>query len=165
MIDYLLSLLLKKNQNQQDTISPNETNCLCSRKIHPDYCDKIADLFEYSKVPILFNEKEAKEQYQKLYFIDSNDLKIGDGNKKQIEKDLNRTFPGSVLYESNFGKNKLNNVLLAFSNYDKEVKYVQGMNFIVGSLLFHCEEYVAFWLFVEIIENHELRKCYLEGKY
>ena len=38
------------------------------------------------------------------------------------------------------------------------------MNFIVGALLYHCEEYVAFWLFIELIENHELRKNYQEGK-
>ena len=37
------------------------------------------------------------------------------------------------------------------------------MNFIVGSLLFHCDEYIAFWLFVELLENFELRNSYAEG--
>jgi hypothetical protein len=44
-------------------------------------------------------------------------------------------------------------VLLAFSKYDSTIGYVQGMNFIVGSLLMHCSEEVAFWLFVSLIED------------
>ena len=34
------------------------------------------------------------------------------------------------------------------------------MNFIVGSLLFHCSEEVAFWLFVSLIEDYEMRDIY-----
>jgi len=41
--------------------------------------------------------------------------------------------------------------------------YVQGMNFIVGFFLYHCEDHVAFWLFVSLIEEYELREIYLEG--
>jgi hypothetical protein len=42
--------------------------------------------------------------------------------------------------------------------------YVQGMNFIVGFLLYHSEEYIAFWLFVSLIEDYELRENYSTGK-
>lgn len=38
------------------------------------------------------------------------------------------------------------------------------MNFIVGSLLYHCDEYLAFWLIIELLENYELRPNYMEGK-
>jgi hypothetical protein len=34
------------------------------------------------------------------------------------------------------------------------------MNFIVGSLLFHCSEEAAFWLFVSLIEDYEMRDIY-----
>ncbi len=65
----------------------------------------------------------------------------------------------------------MQNILKAFSNYDREISklflkflgYVQGMNFIVGFFLYHCEEHVAFWLFVSLIEEYELREIYLEG--
>lgn len=106
-------------------------------------------------------------------------MKIGEENHKQIEKDIPRTYPSSLLFQSKEGQNMLYNVLSAFSNYDKEIskyncnylikisslikEYVQGMNFIVGAFLYHCEEYVAFWLLIELIENHELRKNYQEG--
>ena len=37
------------------------------------------------------------------------------------------------------------------------------MNFIVGSLLMHCSEEVAFWLFVALIEDYEMRDIYMPG--
>ena len=37
------------------------------------------------------------------------------------------------------------------------------MNFIVGSLLYHCNEVMTFWLFVSLIEDCELRDIYLPG--
>lgn len=39
------------------------------------------------------------------------------------------------------------------------------MNFIVGFFLYHCESYVAFWLFVSLIEEYNLRQNYCEGNY
>jgi hypothetical protein len=37
------------------------------------------------------------------------------------------------------------------------------MNFIVGQLLMHCSETMAFWLFVELIEECELRDVFQTG--
>lgn len=34
------------------------------------------------------------------------------------------------------------------------------MNFIVGSMLYHCNEEIAFWMFVELIEKFELRDIF-----
>jgi hypothetical protein len=53
-------------------------------------------------------------------------------------------------------------VLLAFSKYDNKIGYVQGMNFIVGSFLLHCSEEIAFWLFVSLIEDYQMRDIYME---
>mmetsp|Transcript_1014 Transcript_1014/g.1009 ORF Transcript_1014/g.1009 Transcript_1014/m.1009 type:complete len:83 (+) Transcript_1014:411-659(+) len=39
--------------------------------------------------------------------------------------------------------------------------YVQGMNFIAGALLWHATEVDAFWLFVGLMENYEIRDTYL----
>jgi hypothetical protein len=49
----------------------------------------------------------------------------------------------------------------AFSCYDKEVSYVQGMNFIIGQLLMHCNSTISFWLFVELM--YELRDNFMDG--
>lgn len=51
-------------------------------------------------------------------------------------------------------------MLLAFTKYDSTVGYVQGMNFVVAALLLHCAEEIAFWLFVSIIEDYEMRDIY-----
>lgn len=58
------------------------------------------------------------------------------------------------------GHEKLRRVLVAFSNYERQVNYVQGMNFIVAQLLLHCSETFAFWLFVALIEDCEMRDIY-----
>lgn len=51
-------------------------------------------------------------------------------------------------------------MLLAFSRYDQSIGYVQGMNFIVANLLYHCSEEIAFWIFVTLIEDYELRDIF-----
>lgn len=53
----------------------------------------------------------------------------------QIERDLGRTFPRHHYFMKSIGgrgHEKLRRVLIAFSNYESQVKYVQGMNFIVA---------------------------------
>jgi hypothetical protein len=35
------------------------------------------------------------------------------------------------------------------------------MNFVVAALLLHCSEVIAFWLFVSLIEDYEMRDIYL----
>ena len=37
------------------------------------------------------------------------------------------------------------------------------MNFIVGSLLYHCSEEVAFWIFVTLVEQFEIRDIFEPG--
>jgi len=54
-------------------------------------------------------------------------------------------------------------VLSAFSCYDNQADYVQGMNFLVGQLLMHCSGALAFWVFVELIEECELRDIFQVG--
>lgn len=34
------------------------------------------------------------------------------------------------------------------------------MNFIVGSMLYHCNEEIAFWMFVSLIEEFEIRDIF-----
>ena len=84
-------------------------------------------------------------------------------------KDLTRTFPRCDQFKAQAfndshingdGLQSLKRVLLAYSKYDKNIGYVQGMNFIVGCLLYHCSEEIAFWIFVTLIENFEMRDIF-----
>lgn len=55
----------------------------------------------------------------------------------------------------------LKNVLQAYSLYDPKIGYIQGMNFVASSLVYHCDEFVAFSLLSNIIEHLEMRDIYL----
>jgi hypothetical protein len=44
------------------------------------------------------------------------------------------------------GNNKLFNVLKAYANYDNEVGYVQGLNYVVGMMSYYVnDEEKVFW--------------------
>ena len=58
---------------------------------------------------------------------------------------------------------RLSRVLNAIANYDTELGYVQGMNFLVGALLIHWEECIAFWLVIDLFESYDMRQNYEEG--
>ena len=82
----------------------------------------------------------------------------------QIKRDLNRTFPNCAFYaEKEVGQEQMERVLITICKYDPKIGYVQGMNFIVGALLYHCSEEIAFWLFVALVEDHEMRDIYMPG--
>jgi hypothetical protein len=65
-----------------------------------------------------------------------------------ISKDISRTLSDLQLWREDLsaGNNKLFNVLKAYANYDNEVSYVQGLNYVVGMMLFYIEdEEQVFW--------------------
>jgi hypothetical protein len=63
------------------------------------------------------------------------------------------------MFSSNdgLGQEVLYNVIKAFSVYDLEVGYCQGLPFIVGLLLMHMPEEEAFQLLVVLVRDYELR--------
>jgi len=63
------------------------------------------------------------------------------------------------------GQAALRRVLRAYSYYDREVGYCQGMNFIVGMFLTMMSEEESFWLLVAIMHQKpcEMRGLFEEG--
>ena len=59
-----------------------------------------------------------------------------------ISRDIDRTFPGLKMWTEDWksGNNKLYNVLKAYSNYDQEVGYCQGLNYVVALMLFYISD-------------------------
>ncbi|GAV84196.1 RabGAP-TBC domain-containing protein [Cephalotus follicularis] len=78
--------------------------------------------------------------------------------KKQIEKDIPRTFPGHPALDEN-GRDSLRRLLLAYARHNPSVGYCQAMNFFAGILLLLMPEENAFWALVGIIDD------YFEGYY
>ena len=101
--------------------------------------------------------------YQGLLRICDRKLDANGENILQIKKDLHRTFPSSLIMKTPRIQAKLKNVLRAFSNYEPNLKYYQGMNFIVGFFLFHCDEHIAFWLFVSLFEEYDYRAIFVDN--
>nr|XP_033515201.1 TBC1 domain family member 8B-like isoform X2 [Nicotiana tomentosiformis] len=73
--------------------------------------------------------------------------------RKQIEKDLPRTFPGHPALDEN-GRNSLRRLLIAYARHNPDVGYCQAMNFFAGILLLMMPEENAFWALVGIIDEY-----------
>lgn len=83
-----------------------------------------------------------------------------------IERDLFRTFPDNVYFNSSVNKNtheardtsyvreetalikSLRRVLIAFAHYQPQIGYCQSLNFLAGLLLLFMNEERSFWMLV-----------------
>lgn len=74
-----------------------------------------------------------------------------------IDADVERTFTDVEFFQRETTKNSLRRILIALTNYDQTVGYVQGMNFIAAALLYHAGEVAAFWLMCALIDKYQLK--------
>ena len=51
-------------------------------------------------------------------------------------------------------------VLIAISNTETEVGYIQGMNSVIGTLLLHLKEEDAYWMAVYLLRKRELSRVF-----
>lgn len=81
---------------------------------------------------------------------------------KLIGRDLNRTFPEISLFEEKGGEGqkKLGRVLRAYSAYDMQVGYCQGLTFLAGPLLLHMSDRDAFCVLIKLMEDYNLRSMF-----
>ncbi|XP_051134859.1 uncharacterized protein LOC127254041 [Andrographis paniculata] len=72
-----------------------------------------------------------------------------------IIRDISRTFPSHIFFQQRHGQGQtsLYNVLKAYSVFDRNVGYVQGMGFVAGLLLLYMSEEDAFWLLVALMKG------------
>ncbi|KAH8344340.1 hypothetical protein KR084_009926 [Drosophila pseudotakahashii] len=77
--------------------------------------------------------------------------------------DLGRTFPNHQFYKDPLGLGQLSlfNLLKAYSILDPELGYCQGLGFICGVLLLHCDESNAFQLLKHLMFRRNMRTKYL----
>ncbi|TMW66659.1 hypothetical protein Poli38472_013971 [Pythium oligandrum] len=73
-----------------------------------------------------------------------------------IEKDLSRTYPEHMFFQSDKGKQELKNVLCAYALHNPRVGYCQSMNFIAGMMVLFMDEEEAFWLLCAMLEPRYL---------
>jgi hypothetical protein len=104
--------------------------------------------------------KHTQDIYYKLIKADNPEL------DHKIWEDVDRTvmlFENSTKFLAD-KRQKLFNVLKAYSVYDSEVGYCQGTNFIVGVLL-SCikSERACFWTFFQIMNDKHWRDMCIPG--
>ncbi|CAO3687956.1 unnamed protein product [Rhizopus stolonifer] len=78
--------------------------------------------------------------------------------EKAITRDLHRTFPHHPYFQSIQGQDSLFNVVKAYSNYDPEVGYCQGLAFVAGPLLLNMPEEEAFGILVQLLKKYDIRE-------
>ncbi|XP_029524681.1 USP6 N-terminal-like protein isoform X3 [Oncorhynchus nerka] len=86
---------------------------------------------------------------------------------KQIDLDVNRTFRNNIMFMERFGvkQQALFHVLAAYSVYNTEVSYCQGMSQIAAILLMYLNEEDAFWALSQLLtnNNHTMHGFFIPG--
>jgi hypothetical protein len=82
-----------------------------------------------------------------------------------ILRDVHRTFPAHELFRdvNGIGQESLTKVSKAYSVYDVEIGYCQGLSFIVATLLLHMPEEESFQVLVSIMYDYGLRDLYKQN--
>lgn len=81
---------------------------------------------------------------------------------KIIQGDLDRTFPNCKTFkEGEEMYQKMQTILMLFHIYRPDIKYVQGMTFLVSTLYYYFNEFETFVLFTNLI----VTKKFLYGMY
>ncbi|XP_068115599.1 uncharacterized protein [Hyperolius riggenbachi] len=86
---------------------------------------------------------------------------------KQIDMDVNRTFRNHIMFRERYGvkQRALFDVLSAYSVYNTEVSYCQGMSQIAAVLLMYLNEEDAFWALAQLLTNqrHAMHGFFIPG--
>jgi len=104
------------------------------------------------------NDKELLEAYRILISKDS-------PNEQVILRDINRTFPAHDYFKETggVGQDTLYKISKAYSVYDEEVGYCQGLSFLAATLLLHMPEEQAFCVLVKVMFDYDLRTLFKQG--
>ncbi|XP_028305351.1 USP6 N-terminal-like protein [Gouania willdenowi] len=96
-------------------------------------------------------KQDNKGKYEKMKW----QARSFSGEIKQIDMDVNRTFRNHIMFMDRFGvkQQALFHVLAAYSVYNTEVSYCQGMSQIAAILLMYLNEEDAFWALSQLLTN------------
>ncbi len=111
----------------------------------------------------LFADKDkyyVKDLYQNL-----ENEPIKENLETVIIKDLDRTFPLCQFFREKYGngQRKLYKVLSAYSKYNKNVGYVQGMGFLAAVFLIYMDEESSFYMLHSLMKKYKLEGLYYDN--
>ncbi|KAF7687975.1 USP6 N-terminal-like protein [Silurus meridionalis] len=116
---------------------------------------------------LLLDVEEVKKENEGKYERMIEQAKIYSTEIKQIDLDVNRTFRNHIMFMDRFGvkQQSLFHVLSAYSVYNTEVSYCQGMSQIAAILLMYMNEEDAFWAMSQLLTNqkHSMHGFFIPG--
>ena len=138
--DWLDSLMNQKTYQVQSRYRSNATRCLEV----PPYLQGV-----FWKSLVLTDKVSLVSASEYAGYLAEDDFKF----QSEIRRDINRTFPNLRFFQevNSLGQGQLFNVLKAYSVFNPEVGYCQGMGFIVGLLLSHMNGVDAFNVLVALM--------------
>ncbi|VDM97084.1 unnamed protein product [Thelazia callipaeda] len=86
-------------------------------------------------------------------------------SEQAILRDIHRTFPAHEYFKETGGEGQesLYRISKAYSLYDEEISYCQGLSFLAAALLLHMPEEQAFCTLVKIMFDYGLRDLFKLG--
>ncbi|XP_039375398.1 USP6 N-terminal-like protein isoform X3 [Mauremys reevesii] len=108
-------------------------------------------------------KEEMKDFYNKL----KHRARGSSPDIRQIDLDVNRTYRDHIMFRDRYGvkQQSLFHVLAAYSIYNTEVGYCQGMSQITALLLMYMNEEDAFWALVKLLSGpkHAMHGFFVPG--
>ena len=99
-------------------------------------------LFKYSDLSKL-SQPILQKKYMDLLYEDN----FADSD---IKKDLTRTYPDNELFKKgNEYYNKLYHLLTVYANYNQNIKYAQGLNFLAANTIYFFEKEIDEFVFLD----------------
>ncbi|XP_047663345.1 USP6 N-terminal-like protein isoform X2 [Tachysurus fulvidraco] len=116
---------------------------------------------------LLLDVEKVKKENEGKYERMIKQGKIYSTEIKQIDLDVNRTFRNHIMFMDRFGvkQQSLFHMLTAYSVYNTEVSYCQGMSQIAAILLMYMNEEDAFWAMSQLLTNqqHAMHGFFIPG--
>ncbi|NXJ09774.1 US6NL protein, partial [Odontophorus gujanensis] len=104
---------------------------------------------------LLLEVPKMKEEMKDLYSKLKCQARGSSPDIRQIDLDVNRTYRDHIMFRDRYGvkQQSLFHVLAAYSIYNTEVGYCQGMSQITALLLMYMNEEDAFWALVKLLSG------------
>ena len=111
----------------------------------------------------LFAEKD--KLYIPNLYKDLENQPVKEDLEKIIMKDLDRTFPLCQFFREKYGngQRKLYKVLSAYSKYNTDVGYVQGMGFMAAIFLTYMDEESSFYMLHSLMKKYQMEDIYFNN--
>ncbi|XP_032543042.1 USP6 N-terminal-like protein isoform X1 [Chiroxiphia lanceolata] len=138
-----------------------------SEKFHRRIYKGIPLQFRGQVWSLLLDVPKMKEEMKDLYNKLKWQARGSSSFIRQIDLDVNRTYRDHIMFRDRYGvkQQSLFHVLAAYSMYNTEVGYCQGMSQITALLLMYMNEEDAFWALVKLLSGpkHAMHGFFIEG--